>query len=58
MIGGIPRNPNSRVHKRSTLLNNANKSKTNAIPVITQRVTTNLSLVNKKKRRKTNRCTK
>ena len=49
MIGGIPRDPNSRVHKRSTALNNANKSKTNAIPVVTQRVTTNLSLVNKKK---------
>lgn len=52
MIGGIPRNPNSRVHKRSTALNNANKSKTNAIPVVTQRVTTNLSLVNKKKEEK------
>jgi len=49
MIGGIPRDPNSRVHKRSTALNNANKSKTNTIPVVTQRVTTNLSLVNKKK---------
>jgi hypothetical protein len=52
MIGGIPRNPNSRVHKRSTALNNANKSKTNAIPVVTQRVTANLSLVNKKKEEK------
>lgn len=50
MIGGIPRNPNSRVHKRSTRLNNANKSKTNAI--ITQQVTTNLSLVNKRKEEK------
>lgn len=52
MIGGIPRNPNSRVHKRSTALNNANKSKTNAIPVVTQRVTTNFVPVNKKKKEK------
>ena len=52
MIGGIPRNPNSRVHKRSTALNNANKSKTNAKSVVTQRVTANLSLVNKKKEEK------
>jgi len=52
MIGGIPRDPNSRVHKRLTVLNNANKSKTNAIPVVTQRVTANLSLVNKKKEEK------
>ena len=52
MIGGIPRDPNSRVHKRSTALKNANKSKTNAIPVVTQRVTANLSLVNKKKEEK------
>ena len=52
MIGGIPRDPNSRVHKRSTALNNANKSKTNAKSVVTQRVTANLSLVNKKKEEK------
>lgn len=52
MIGGIPRDPNSRVHKRLTKLKNAKKSITNAIPVVTQRVTANLSLVNKKKEEK------
>ena len=55
MIGGIPRNPNSRVHKRSTALNNANKSKTNAIPVVTQRITTNLNLGIKEKETRTSR---